>query len=76
MAYVAPAGGLESVQRDVVSSPARSAWNLRCFRRGRHGELTLADERVEGTVAGLDADGALMVGERRLALHDALDLLH
>ncbi len=56
--------------------PARSAWNLRCFRRGRHGELSLTHERIEGTVAGLDADGALMVGERRLALHDALDLLH
>lgn len=56
--------------------PARSAWNLRCFRRGRHAQLSLADERVEGTVAGLDGQGALVVGERRLTLRDALELLH
>jgi biotin-(acetyl-CoA carboxylase) ligase len=56
--------------------PARSAWNLRCFRRGRHAQLSLADERIEGTVAGLDGQGALVVGERRLELKDSLELLH
>ena len=53
----------------------RPPWNLRCFRRGRHGQLGLAEERIEGTVAGLDADGALVIGERRLALAHAMDLL-
>jgi biotin-(acetyl-CoA carboxylase) ligase len=55
--------------------PVRSAWNRHCFRRGRHGRLSLADERVEGIVAGLDDRGALVVGDRRLTLQDALELL-
>lgn len=55
--------------------PARSAWNLRCFRRGRQGELVWAHGRIEGIVTGLDAGGAFVVGERRLELRDALGML-
>ncbi len=55
--------------------PVRSAWNLRCYRRGRPSGLTFAEERIEGVVAGLDESGALVVGERRLTLAGGLDLL-
>ena len=55
--------------------PVRSAWNLRCFRRGRLGGLTIAEERIEGIVAGLNESGDLVVGDRRLPLAIGLDLL-
>ena len=56
-------------------APVRAAWNRRCFRHGRSGGLSIARERVEGVVAGLDEMRALAVGERRLRLQDALELL-
>ena len=55
--------------------PVQSAWNRRCFRRGEVGQLTLGDRQLEGPVAGLDAAGALVVGEHRADLHQALGML-
>ena len=56
-------------------APVRAAWNQRCFRRGEPAELGLDGERIAGRVAGLDAAGRFVVGDRALALDDALELL-
>jgi biotin-(acetyl-CoA carboxylase) ligase len=56
-------------------APVRAAWNRRCFHLGRYGALSLAGEQVDGEVAGLDESGALVVGQRRLHVQDALELL-
>jgi biotin-(acetyl-CoA carboxylase) ligase len=82
---VTAAALLESVTRHLLLwtsrwledglEPVRAAWNQRCFRRGEASGLVLAGERVEGIVAGLNADGALVIGERRLDLRDALGML-
>lgn len=53
----------------------RAAWNRRCYRLGEVGELTVEGERITGLVSGLDGSGRFVVGPRRLALGDALDLL-
>lgn len=55
--------------------PVRAAWNARCHQRGEPGALVLAGRRITGTIDGLDAQGALRVGEHRLALGDVLDRL-
>ncbi len=82
---VTAAALLESVTRHLLFwtsrwledglEPIRVDWNRRCFHLGRSGGLALASERVEGVVAGLDPGGALLVGERRVELGAALDLL-
>ena len=57
------------------ASGVRTAWNRRCYRRGQPGTLVLEDERISGTIAGLDPDGRFVIGERRLDLGEAATLL-
>ena len=55
--------------------PVRVAWNRRCYARGTAAGITIGAARIEGVVAGLDPSGALVVGDRRLSLRDAMELL-
>lgn len=48
-----------------------TAWNRRCFRRGEPGVLALNGQQV----GGLDADGRFTIGQARLPLTEALELL-
>lgn len=52
-----------------------AAWNHRCFRSGEPGVLALNGQQVAGTVGGLDADGRFTIGQARLPLTEALELL-
>ncbi len=52
-----------------------AAWNRRCYRRGEEDMLTLNGERVAGRIGGLDTDGRFVIGQRRLPLTDAVELL-
>ena len=46
--------------------PVRAAWNLRCFRRGEPARSSAwPTGGSPGRIAGLDAAGAFVVGERR-----------
>jgi biotin-(acetyl-CoA carboxylase) ligase len=60
---------------DEGLAPVRAAWNGRCFRLGRSAELSIGELRAEGVVGGLDEEGALAVGNLRLRLQDAMELL-
>ena len=52
-----------------------AAWNRRCFRRGQPGVLALNGQPVTGTIGGLDAEGRFTIGQVRLPLTEALELL-
>jgi BirA family biotin operon repressor/biotin-[acetyl-CoA-carboxylase] ligase len=56
-------------------TPVQLAWNARCFRRRETGELALADRRLGGEIKGMGADGAFIIGNARLYLHQNLDLV-
>jgi BirA family biotin operon repressor/biotin-[acetyl-CoA-carboxylase] ligase len=60
---------------DEGLAPVRAAWNGRCFHLGRPAELSIGELRAEGVVGGLDEEGALAVGNLRLRLQDAMELL-
>lgn len=51
-------------------APVRASWNRQCFRRHEHGELVLGQRRITGSIEGLDADGAFVIGAERLWLAD------
>jgi biotin-(acetyl-CoA carboxylase) ligase len=82
---VTPVALLEAVTRYLLlwtgrwleDGPAgvHAAWNRRCFRLGEAGELTLDGEAIAGPIGGLDAAGSFVIGERRLPITAALELL-
>ena len=69
---------VEAVSRSFLSwsarclkdgpAPVHAAWNGRCIHLGEPAELSLDGERITGLVAGLDAAGYFIVGDRALAL--------
>jgi BirA family biotin operon repressor/biotin-[acetyl-CoA-carboxylase] ligase len=60
---------------DEGLAPVRAAWNRRCFRLGRSAEMSIGEVRAEGVIGGLDEEGALALGNLRLRLQEAMELL-
>lgn len=55
--------------------PVRASWNARCHERGRRAALAIGGRGFHGTLGGLERDGSFAIGEARLPLEAALDLL-
>lgn len=65
---------LERLEQDGLG-PVRATWNARCHERGRQVALALDGGPHVGTLRGIDADGALELGQTRLPLEAALGAL-
>lgn len=59
-------------RREEGFAPVRAAWNARCLGLGAPATVRVQGSRRSGRVGGLDADGALLLGDAALPLEAVL----